>query len=548
MHMIRRKIWATATFCLAVAGTAQAQTGSGEKATLGQPGYIARGAAPTPGYPMYVPRGYVAPTPPTYAPPTPNLPTNTPMMMTEPVAPPAPLPVVETPADDSVLFAADQEPKTSPAAPPPMPMTTPMGKSTDLKAMPGTSMPTPGSPAPMGTVTGGIPVPTWPLVTGPINGGPIIDGCGGVAPFLDGYDGCMPKFWVSGEYLSWKFRGAHIPPLVTIAPAGAAGTLSSAGTAVVFGGTDHDSDWQSGFRLRAGTWLEDGTGFDVGGFWLSQAKQRFAFGSNGDPGVFRPFFNTSTNAEDAALVAFIDPVAGPVVSGRVAVSNTTDLWGIDANYRMGWNTGLGGRFDALCGIRYARLDEKLDITSNLTTLTAAGAAPAGTAITVTDSFKALNQFVGPQIGAVGEWQIGNMTFGLRGTFAAGATFQQVKINGSSGSVFPGGKTVSAPGGVLALPSNIGKHDETAFSILPEAGATIGYQVTNNLRVFAGYNVLSWTNVSRAGQQINRNVNGTFIPDPTTGTATGVGAPNPLFRHHESSFWVHGCSLGAEWRW
>jgi hypothetical protein len=179
---------------------------------------------------------------------------------------------------------------------------------------------------------------------------------------------------------------------------------------------------------------------------------------------------------------------------------------------------------------------------------AAGAAPAGTLITVSDQFKALNQFVGPQVGLAGEWQFGNMTFGLRGTVAAGATFQKVEINGSSGSAFPGGATVSAPGGVLALPSNIGTHDRTAFSILPEVGATIGYQVMENLRLFAGYNVMSWTNVARAGEQINRNVNGTFIPDPTTGTAAGTGAPAPTFSHHDSSFWVHGWSLGVEWRW
>jgi hypothetical protein len=277
-------------------------------------------------------------------------------------------------------------------------------------------------------------------------------------------------------------------------------------------------------------------------------KDRFAFGSNGDPGVFRPFFNTATGAEDAALVAFVDPVAGPVVSGRMAVQGTTELWGADVNYRSGWNTGLGGRFDTLVGVRYARLEDKLDLTSNLTTLQAVGAAPAGTLITVSDTFKAVNQFVGPQVGLVGEWQFGNMTFGLRGTVAAGATFQRVEIHGSSGSVFPGGATVGAAGGVLALPSNIGSHDRTAFSLLPEVGATVGYQVTNNLRVFAGYNVMSWTNVARAGEQINRNVNGTFIPDPTTGTAVGVGAPSPTFIHHDSSFWVHGWSLGVEWRW
>ena len=80
------------------------------------------------------------------------------------------------------------------------------------------------------------------------------------------------------------------------------------------------------------------------------------------------------------------------------------------------------------------------------------------------------------------------------------------------------------------------------------GVTLGCQIANNCRIFAGYNVLCWTNVVRAGEQINRNVNGTFIPDPTTGTSAGVGAAQPVFKHHESSFWVHGWSLGAEWRW
>jgi hypothetical protein len=388
---------------------------------------------------------------------------------------------------------------------------------------------------------------TGPLVSGPINGGPIMDGCGTGSPFMDVMGG-MPQSWVSAEYINWKFRGAHFPALVTIAPAGSPGTLSDPGTAAVYGGDDRQSDWQNGFRVRAGMWLDGGTGIDVGFFWLGEAKDRFAFGSNGDPGIFRPFFNTFTGAEDAALVAFVDPVFGPVVSGRVAVESTTQLWGADANYRTGWNTGLGGRFDVLCGLRYARLEEKLDISSTLTTLVAAGAAPAGTVITVTDSFKTRNQFVGPQVGVVGEWQFGSMTFGLRGTVAAGATFQRSEVSGSSGSVTPAGGTVSAVGGVLALPSNIGERDRTRFSILPEVGVNVGYQVMDHLRVFAGYNVMSWTNVARAAERIDRNVNGTFIPDPTTGTAAGVGTPAPLARERDSSFWVHGWSLGAEWRW
>jgi hypothetical protein len=547
MHMIRRKIWATATFCLAVAGAAQAQSGPIR----------------------YVPRGgYVAPTPPTYAAPTPNL--GTAPLTAEPM-PPAPpmaampgampaMPAGTLPVDDTgILFAADTVQNT-PGAPATVPMgpMTPGGPQTIPvmpKVIPGTPMATPETPmmnsgVPMGTVTTG-PVMmeggAMPAMNGPmISGGPIVGDYGGT-PILDG-TGATAKLWLTGEYIDWRTRGAHLPPLVTIGPAGSGGTLGEAGVAVVYGGDNRQSDWTSGFRVRGGLWLDGGAGIDLGVFYLSPVKGRLAFGSNGDPGIYRPFFNTATGAEDAALVAFVDPTFGPIVSGRVLVNQTLDLSGAEANYRAGWNSGLGGRFDALLGFRYARLDDKLSIESDVTTLVPAGAAPAGTAITVLDRFRALNQFYGGQVGLVGEWQTGNMTFGLRATVAAGANTQQVEINGSSVSVTPAGTRISAAGGVLALPSNIGSHDRTEFSLFNEAGATVGYQVGEHLRVFGGYNVLSWTNVARAGEQINRRVNGTFIPDPTTGTAAGVGFPAPQFHPHESSFWAHGWTAGAEWRW
>lgn len=563
--MIRRKIWATATFCLAVAGAAQAQTGGAQKATLGDPGYIARGASPS--YPQYVPRSYTAPVAPTYAVPTPNLPTATPLMA-QPTPPPAPI-MVGVPAapESSVQFAADMVPMVPTAGPlpgvptvpapgttTPMPMPMPMAVPMNAQPMPGTPMANPGAPA--GTVTqgpivmDGTPVingMNGPLVAGPINGGPIVDEYGG-APFLDGYGAAMPGIWASAEYLNWRFRGANLPPLVSIAPAGAPGTLSDARTAVVYGGDDRQSDWQSGFRVRGGTWLEGGGGIDVGFFYVGRLKNRFRFGSNGDPGIFRPFFDTSTGAENAALVSFVDPVFGPVVAGRVTVRSVAELWGGEVNYRSGWSTGFGGRLDALVGVRYARLDEKFRVTSDLTTAVAAGAAPAGTAISVTDRFQALNQFVGGQVGLVGEWQIGNMTFGLRGTVAAGPNFQRREIGGNTLATLPSGAQVTGLGGVQALATNSGEYNRTVFSVLPEAGATIGYQVTNNLRVFGGYNVLSWNTVARAGEQINRNVNATFIPDPTTGTFTGSGAPTPPVPHRDSSFWVHGWTAGLEWRW
>jgi hypothetical protein len=45
------------------------------------------------------------------------------------------------------------------------------------------------------------------------------------------------------------------------------------------------------------------------------------------------------------------------------------------------------------------------------------------------------------------------------------------------------------------------------------------------------------------------VNGTAIPDPTTGTATVIGAPAPTLRHpRDDYFFAHGFTFGVEFRY
>jgi Putative beta barrel porin-7 (BBP7) len=519
LRMIRRKIWASATVCLALAGAAQAQTGTATRADLGNPGY-----------PAFIPRNYVAPTPPGYS---------------APVASPASSSAISAPAE---LFAVGTEVGGSTAATPTAPPATPM-------PMPGTLVSPPMTgPAPM-VVEPGTPM-TMPMPGSPmLNGGPIVDSPSGNAPFLEGiggYNTCdaLPCMWISGEYLNWRQKGMSIPPLVTAAPAGSAGTIGDAGTVVAYGGTDILKDSQGGVRIRAGVWFQGSTsGLDVAFFTIGRMKDSAAFGSNGDPGIFRPFFNTAIGAEDAQLVSFIDPVGGPLLSGRVAVTSSTDFYGAEANYRQGFGTGLGGgRIDALIGYRYLRLHDTVNIQSNLVTDAAAGAAPAGTQIFSQDRFEALNQFNGGQVGLAGEWQLGSFTLGVRSTVALGITNQRINVAGGSGSSTPSGTTVSAPSGLFALPFNSGEHAQTQFSIVPEVGATLGYQVTNNIKVFGGYNLLYWTHVARAGEQIRRNVNGTYITDPTTGTAAPVGAPAPIFKMHDELFYSYGWTGGVEFRW
>lgn len=545
--MIRRKIWATATCCLALAAAARAQTGSTPAANPQSPGYIARGAAPTPG-PRFVPRTYTAPSTPTYG--------------TQPAAPvvapadaavPAESFAIET--DSSSLLPPPATPTVAPGSPTPgatlVPMPSPApatGPAPGPAPMVDVTVQTP-APMPMGGVYGG-PAMAAPMMTGPaLNGGPILD-----PTYLGGMGGCgmgdgpNPCVWGTAEYINWRLKSVSVPPLVTTAPAGSFGALLDPNTSVAYGDSHLQENWQSGFRIRGGMWFPDGScGLDIAFFYIDVTTDRNSFASNGGQGLFKPFFNTAIRAEDAQLVAFSGP-NGPLLAGTVTAVSQASLWGAEANIRAGWGMGLGGRIDALVGGRYIQLHDRLTLDSRSTTLAAVGTAPAGTMITSSDRFDALNQFYGAQVGFAGEWQIGMMSFGLRGTIAGGWTTQAVDINGATSSLTPAGASLTVPGGLFAQSTNIGNFSRSRFSVVPEIGVTLGYQCTNNIRIFGGYNVLCWTNTVRAGEQINRQVNGTFIPDPVTGAAAQVGAPGPWFHHRDENFWVQGYSVGVEFRW
>jgi hypothetical protein len=75
------------------------------------------------------------------------------------------------------------------------------------------------------------------------------------------------------------------------------------------------------------------------------------------------------------------------------------------------------------------------------------------------------------------------------------------------------------------------------------GVRLGAQVTERMRAFVGYNFLYWSNVARAGEQIDLRVNPNQIapPQPLNGPAL------PAFTPRRSDYWVQGISLGLELR-
>jgi Putative beta barrel porin-7 (BBP7) len=82
-----------------------------------------------------------------------------------------------------------------------------------------------------------------------------------------------------------------------------------------------------------------------------------------------------------------------------------------------------------------------------------------------------------------------------------------------------------PGGLLALSSNSGNFSQTRFAAVPELALKAGYQVAPQWRFVAGYDVMYWTGVQRAGGLIDTTLNPNLIPLPIPG---GPQRPQPVF--------------------
>ena len=363
--------------------------------------------------------------------------------------------------------------------------------------------------------------------------------------------GSPQTLWGSVEYLHWWTKGMNLPPLVTTAPIGGLGTLDNPQTRTLFGNQRANNDPFNGMRVRLGFWLDEcGTcGIEAGFFSFGQANDPFQASSNGNPGLFRPFFNTTTNAPDAELVALQLPRAAggfdPILTGTVAVQNSTDFMGGDVNLRRRLCADECGRIDGLLGYRYMRLRDVTSIQENLlSTDPQEFAAPLNTRINVFDRFETINTFNGAQVGLIGERRFGRWIGSLRTMLAFGVTQQTVKIDGSTQVITPDGTSTVSRGGLLALSSNIGTYNHNAFSVIPEVNLNLGYQITDHIRIFGGYSFLYWSNVVRSSDQINLAVNPTLLPN----NGPLAGAPSPVFQRRETDFWAHGFNVGIQMNW
>ncbi len=358
------------------------------------------------------------------------------------------------------------------------------------------------------------------------------------------------RMFIRGEYLGWQMDPMDTPPLVTTNPTGTpqnqAGFIGGTDTATLFGGELNDS-FRNGFRVRGGWYVDPSRFWAIGGdyYELFGSGDSFSASSGGSGILGRPFYDIVAGRETAQFTSF-----PALVGGDIAVASDTKLRSFGINLQadavnppnhssqMANGCAREPRVDWIIGYRNVSLEDKLQFSENLTAL-----VPPGGIVNLRESFETENQFQGIELGFVREVPLGRWWFESTSRVAVGNNSQQVKIAGNT-RLIEAGVAETFPGGLYAQRTNIGSHQRDRFTVVPELGATIGFHVGPRFSLTAGYTFVYISNVVRAGDQIDTDINPGLLPvelNPLNGPL------RPRFTFRETDFYAHGLTVGGDFR-
>jgi hypothetical protein len=353
------------------------------------------------------------------------------------------------------------------------------------------------------------------------------------------------------EYLAWATDAQDLPPLVTSStlgtPPGDEGVLEEPETSVLYGDHPVNGDLMSGGRITLGWWWDLRRTGGIQASYFGLADQEARYDTTGVAIVSRPFLNVDTSQPDRELVAYPGQF-----DGDVDVFAVTRFQGANVllrNYVMG---GPALRVDLLAGYRFCQLYDRLAIQQQTVWLDELDGNIEGSTIARSDRFRSMNNFHGGEVGLVARCGRGRWSIELLGKVALGGTWNSINIDGrTTGTLLqppedPEDDPVSVPideaGGLLALPTNIGLYRSSQFSVLSEFGVSLQYHLSPYTRVSVGYDLLGWTDVGRAADQIDLGINPSQVAPPP---GTLVGEPRPKFARRASDFWAQGLNVRLE---
>lgn len=331
-------------------------------------------------------------------------------------------------------------------------------------------------------------------------------------------------FYGSAEYLFWWLKGQTLPDglSLSVADPNAAADLTTRGT--------------SGGRFFFGMWLDErqSKALEAGYLFVGRRNSTSAQTFPGSAVANQPFF-AGISSETASL------------------DTSSGIWGAEANGRwQAWRTpgandasvtGPTASLDLLIGFRYLDLSEGLTI-NNATRFTPGAVLLSDAALTTSDTFGTHNHIFAGQIGADAGVRWGRLGMNLYSKVAFGSNQQTVNISGITHVNAPAGPGVlTLPGGFYTQPSNIGHFTRDGFTVIPEAGLSIGYVLADRCRLTIGYSFLYLTGVVRPGGQVDATAGG--ASRPPIGFLTGVQSQPAFNGFNLSGFWAQGITAGLE---
>jgi len=365
---------------------------------------------------------------------------------------------------------------------------------------------------------------------------------------------CTTRSWVDAEYLLWQIKEAPEPvPLAFSAPTTGSlipfPILGDPGTEVVLGGHNFQPPIRSGGRFTVGVWFDDEheLGTEISYLFLANGSKSQSVASSGLPGsqfLLIPFFNVETLAEDSTGLAIpLGLIPGLAFAGSAVAKVSNYMQGAEWNVLNTYSCCEGFDLKLLLGFRYWNFNETFTFKTSQPNVV----APLDTWLTE-DKFKTNNQFYGGQLGLQFDYQCDCVFLNVRGKVALGGMCQTLTIDGilvtndfsGFGSTFE-----TFDSGYFAQSTNSGHHNHTSFSVIPEIDVKLGYQITPQWSVQVGYTFMYASNVMRASNQLDSNINPSQAPAINAIPSTVlVGTPAPLVLNKTSSFWAQGLDVGV----
>jgi hypothetical protein len=356
---------------------------------------------------------------------------------------------------------------------------------------------------------------------------------------------CRPlNMWAEVEYLMWWSKGSVMPALVTTSvpsnvPRTDAGVLGVATTRVLFGDATFGDEVQSGARANIGIWLDNvhNVGLGVRTYGLGGASENFNAASLGDPVLARPFYNALLAQEDALLIAYIDPVDGPIVDGSIDASYNNSFVATDIYGKIMMERSRLNRVDLIGGYSYLRVADALSIRSLHTSRELVN---DGTTFDIRDNFSTSNTFHGGMIGLEGSRGRGRWSVDWMSKISIGSNNQKVRIAGSTVVTPLVGAPTNLNGGLLAQQTNIGTYEDSDTIVIPEMSVNLNYHLSSNWSVGVGYNLIWLSSAVTTGPEIDRRVNLSQLTGPLIGPAV------PAFPGFvQDDYWLMGMNFSVK---